>query len=259
MADGTRTKRPRRKPVDPATAAKARQIEEEVRDWYRWGKKALGLSGKDAKDVGQAMQALGVEVGTNPATLRRARQFARVYKSEKHLEALLTLRTPEGLPLGWSHVQELISVEHRAARARLQRLAATEGWTVRRLKAEVQQIHGGKRSEGGRKFAPPGTPEEALRRLSDQGRMWIKLSKQTILLDSYNVIDRISELEPGSRPEHLVRLKELLAVLAEVEEVARMAKTQLGKLERRLGAADGASGSLATGGGSKEIVRRDER
>ena len=56
MADGTRTKRPRRKPVDPATAAKARRIEEEVRAWYRRGQKALGVSGEDAKDVGQAMQ-----------------------------------------------------------------------------------------------------------------------------------------------------------------------------------------------------------
>jgi hypothetical protein len=78
--------------------------------------------------------------------------------------------------------------------------------------------------------------------------MWIKLSKQTVLLDSYSVIDRLSELEPDSRPEHLARLRELLAVLAEVEEVARMAKAQLGKLERRLGAAAGASGPRTTGG-----------
>src|SRR4051812_15982357 len=108
MAEGTRTKRPRRKPVDPATAAKARQIEEEVRAWYRRGQQALGVSGEGAQDVGQAMQTLSAEVGTTPATMRRARQFARVY-TEKQLEDLLTLRTPEGLPLGWSHVQELIA------------------------------------------------------------------------------------------------------------------------------------------------------
>ncbi len=89
--------------------------------------------------------------------------------------------------------------------------------------------------------------------------MWVKLAKQTVLLDSYNVIDRISEMEPGSRPEHLARLRDLLAVLAEVEEVARMAKAQLGKLERRLGAAPGTSGSRAAKGRSREIGRRNER
>ena len=132
MSDGTRTKRPRRKPVDLATAAKADRIIEEVRAWYRRGQQALGLSGEGAQDVGQAMQTLSAEVGTTQATMRRARQFARVYKSEKDLEALLKLRTPEGLPLGWSHVQELISVKDPAERARLQRRAAEGGWRVRR-------------------------------------------------------------------------------------------------------------------------------
>ena len=138
----------------------------------------------------------------------------------------------------------------------MQRRAAKEGWTVRRLKAEVQRLHCGKRSRGGRKFAPPGTPEEALRRLADQGRVWVSLAKQTILLDNFDVIDGLAEVEPGSRAERLIRLRELLAVLAEVEEVARMTKAQVGKLERRLGAAPGASGSRGTGGRSNGTGRR---
>jgi len=200
----------------------------------------------DRRSVALIIKRLVAEAGTNPATLRLARQFACVY-TEKQLEALLKLRTPEGPPLGWSHVQELIAVGSPAERARLQRLAATEGWTVRRLKAEVQRLHGGKRSRGGRKFAPPGTPEEALRRLADQGRLWINLSKQTILLDDFDVIDGLAGAEPDSRAGHLIRLRELLAVLAEVEDVARMTKAQAGKLERRLGAAPGATGSRTTG------------
>jgi len=192
------------------------------------------------------IKRLVAEAGTNPATLRLARQFACVY-TEKQLDALLKLRTPEGLPLGWSHVQELISVEDRAGRSRLQRLAATEGWTVRRLKAKVQRLHGDKRSRGGRKFARPGTPEEVLRRLADQGRIWVNRDKQTILLDNFDVLDGLAGAEPDSRAGHLIRLRELLAVLAEVEGVARMVKVQLGKLERRLGAAPGATGSRTTG------------
>jgi hypothetical protein len=66
MVDGTRTKRPRREPVGPATAAKARQIEEDVRAWYRRGQQALGVSSEGAQDVGQAMQTLSAEVGTTP-------------------------------------------------------------------------------------------------------------------------------------------------------------------------------------------------
>ncbi len=139
MADGTRTRRPRRKPVDPATAARADRIIEEVRAWYRRGQQALGLEG--AQDVGQAMQTLSAEVGTTPATMRRARQFARVY-TEKHLEALLKLRTPKGLPLGWSHVQELISVKAPAERARLRKLAAKDGWTVCKVSQIPDLRHG---------------------------------------------------------------------------------------------------------------------
>ncbi len=58
--------------------------------------------------------------------MRRARQLARVY-TEKQVEALLKLRTPKGLPLGWSHVQELIAVKDKAERAHLQRLAEACG------------------------------------------------------------------------------------------------------------------------------------
>lgn len=246
MANGTRSKRPRSAPVASATAATARQIEEDVRTWYYRGKKAVGLSGAGEKDVGPPLEKLVAEAGTNPATLRRARQFARVY-TEAQLAALLKLRTPDGLPLGWSHVQELISVADPAERARLQRRAAKGGWTVRTLKAEIQRLNGGKRSRGGRKFAPPGTPDEALRRLTDQGRMWSKLAKQTIVFDSFNVMDQIAEMEPGSRPEPLARLKELLAVLAEVEEASQMARARIGKLERRLGAGPRAAGSRTPG------------
>ncbi len=200
MADGTRTKRPQRKPAEPASAVEARRIEEDVRAWYRRGQQALGLSGERAKDVGQAMTRLSEEIGTNPMTLRSARQFAEVYEIEEEVEALLKLRTPEGLPLGWSHVQELISIKSKAERVRTQKVAAKEGWTVRKLKTEVQRLHGGKRSRGGRKFAPPGTPEEALRRLADQGRIWVNLSKQTILLDNFDVLDRLAEGSPVPAP-----------------------------------------------------------
>ena len=72
-----------------------------------------------------------VEIGTNPMTLRRARQFAEVYETGGEVESLLKLRTPEGLPLGWSHVQELISIKAKAERVRMQKRAAKEGWTVR--------------------------------------------------------------------------------------------------------------------------------
>lgn len=257
MTEGTRTEGARRKPVDPATTEEGRRIEEDVRAWYRRGQQVTGLSGEGARDVGRGMQTLAIEAGTNPATLRRARQFARVY-TEKQLDALLKLRTPEGLPLGWSHVQELIAVEDRASRAGLQRRAAGEGWTVRKLKAEVQKIHGGKRSKGGRKFATPGTPEDALRRLADVGRVWIRLTKETVLLDRSRVLDGLSEVEPGAGTEGLTLLKEAMTVLAEVAEVAGMAKAQIGRMERRLGGPSKAAGSKRSTDGAKASNRRDK-
>lgn len=59
--------------------------------------------------------------------MRRARLFARVYKSATNQEALLKLPTPEGLPLGWSHVQGLISVKDTKPSGR-----GCSGWRPRR-------------------------------------------------------------------------------------------------------------------------------
>lgn len=203
------------------------------------------------------MQTLAVEAGTNPATLRRARQFARVY-TEKQLDTLLRLRTSEGLPLSWSHVQELIAVGEAAARAGLQRRAAREGWTVRQLKAEVQKLHGGKRSKGGRKFATQGTPEDALKRLADVGRVWVRLIKETVLLDRFRVLDGLTEVEHAGGTGGLVSLKEAMAVLDEVEEMVGMARAQLVRLERRLGGPPKAAGSRRAGRRAKGSDRRDD-
>jgi len=217
--------------VDPVTAEAAKRVESDVRAWYRRGQQALGLSGERSKGVDQDMQALVAEVGTNPATLRRARQLARVY-TEKQLDVLLKLRTPEGLPLGWSHVQELISIKSKAERVRTQKRAAKEGWTVRRLKAEVQRLEGGKRSEGGRKFALPEAPEERLGRLTELSQTWRHLLDDVVLSDHARLAERIAEARSGGCQDAIqASLREVLGALDKVQTQAGKARKRLRDLE----------------------------
>lgn len=134
--------------------------------------------------------------------------------------------------MGWSHVQELIAVGDRAERMRLQGLAAKEGWTVRELKAKVQQLHGGKRSQGGRKFALPEATEERLGRLAELGRMWLRLLEEVVLSDRTGVGIRLAEAPSGADLEALRgRLEDVLKILDEVRIEAAKAEEQLRKLE----------------------------
>lgn len=257
MSDDTPTKRPRRKPAKPSTAAKAERIEEDVRAWYRRGQQALGLSGEGAKDVGQAMTRLSEEVATNPMTLRRARQFAEVYGTDEEVDALLKLRTPEGLPLRWSHVQELISIKTKADRVRMQKRAAKEGWTVRRLKAEVQRLLGGKRPEGGRKFALPEAAEERLGRLAEQSQTWLHLLDEVVFSDHSGRSDRIAEARSGDdRDELRDHLVKALAALDEVRKEAGEARKVLRGLRATIDTSGPEAAARPPGGGADEAGPR---
>lgn len=98
-------------------------------------------------------------------TLYKLLQLAdRVNKAE--LEQLLKLRTPLGLPLTWSHLITLISLDNRAERMKFAKLAADEPLSSTSLRAIMQTKgdRGNRRPGAGRKpLAKTDTREAALR------------------------------------------------------------------------------------------------
>jgi hypothetical protein len=185
------------------------------------------------------MGGIAGEAGTNVATLRQARRFGEVY-TEEQLEALLKLRTPEGLPLGWSHVQVLISVGSAARRRDLQRKAAAQGWSVRELRAEVYRIQG-RRSLGGRAFGKPRTPEVALERLAQLSRAWLHIHKSYVLLNEHGTFPATPEAASlGVGTELAGRMRRVAGRLVEFQDVARMVAAELERSAKAIDAAQAA-------------------
>ncbi len=173
-----------------------------IRHYHALGMRALGKSDGAGKISPVPIEALAAEAGVKPDTIRKAQDFARIY-SRREMEALTELRDPQGKPLTWCHVRQLLPVTHRAERSDLQRRAAEEGWSVRELRARVQARLGGKQSFGAKTFAKPGTPEDALRRLIELSESWLRYYEEVVDAGDTGLLARPSEMpsgEPGREP-----------------------------------------------------------
>lgn len=95
--------------------------------------------------------------------------------SQEELEELCSLRKPDGLPLGIGHVYQLIQVGGRGERKRLQKDAAKNCWSSRKLKAERMQKRGYKvPTNVGRKQWRPTNLEDALVQIAQHADRWLR-------------------------------------------------------------------------------------
>lgn len=111
-----------------------------IRDFYKIGTEFLKATGGERSPPGIA-EELAENRQYSQVAIYKARQFAEMY-SQEELEELCSLRKPDGLPLGIGHVYQLIQVEGRGERKRLQKDAAKNCWSSRKLKAERMQKRG---------------------------------------------------------------------------------------------------------------------
>ena len=85
---------------------KASEAEAQLRAYH-----ALGLMVRDRVKEGRldadTLQKLSEETGYGADNIRKARVFAARYTAEQ-LDELCKLRTPEGMPLPWRHVRQLL-------------------------------------------------------------------------------------------------------------------------------------------------------
>ncbi len=193
----------RRKPESPVDAATTRVAEGRIsilRSYYQLGERALGRGSGGGRLDPVPIAALAAEAGVQADTIRKAKDFARMY-ARPEMEALTRLRDRRGLPLTWCHVRQLLPLTHRAERCELQSRAAEEGWSVRELRARVQARLGGKQSSGAKTFAKPKTSEDALRRLVELSESWLRYYEEVVDAADTGLLCRLSEM-PSDGPGH---------------------------------------------------------
>lgn len=81
---------------------------------------------------------LASEYDCSPATLYKARSFARQFSKDEFNE-LCELRTHTGGALSWAHVIHCLAIRDKTIRSELMREAAVKGWSPRKLDFQTKQ------------------------------------------------------------------------------------------------------------------------
>ncbi len=155
---------------------------------------------------------------------------------------LCRLRTPEGMPLPWRHVRQLLMLPPGEARVTLQRRAAEGGWSMDEMAAAIPQEVRAKqtRREGGRAFRGPTTIAEGLRQIVQHGDEWLRRHGSKAWAGGAWLGGKAGMAGPGG----------LEARLAEAREAPRKVRESIIELERQLERVDaGAKKERSTGSG----------
>src|SRR4051794_36246836 len=140
---------------------------------------ALGVMVRDRVKEGrldaEMIRKLIEETGHGADNIRKARVFAARYTTGQ-LDELCQLRTPEGMPLAWRHVRQLLMLPPGEERDAVQRKAAEGRWSLEELTAKIPRKVRLKQSrrEGGRAFRGPRTLADGLRRIKRHGDDWLR-------------------------------------------------------------------------------------
>ena len=108
---------------------------------------ALGNKLKGVKSItAEAMRALAKKhpVGKSYSNLRKMRQLAELVPSDANWKTLLSIRmTQSGLPLSWSNVVALVSLNGWDKLLETAKLAAHESWSAAETRQHIQRASGG--------------------------------------------------------------------------------------------------------------------
>ena len=195
-----------------ATAERTKQAIAKLNRYYELGRRAQKLSSSAEETYAKGVIAQVVdESGENKATVNKCRQFAEMY-SPAEFKELCKLRRPDGKPIGWGHVTKLLTVPQvdRKLRTALQRRAANEGWTVRRLNDEIQGNYESESAGMGRKWSLPTSKQQALRQISQRSQQWLRWYEGLEKADEISVDDLPNDVQKQLRAAERV-IKRLAA------------------------------------------------
>jgi len=202
--------------------------------WHRVGKRMLALQPKEDRRYGSnVMELLANYLQPDrewqdkrvPNLLYRTRDFADKY-SWREAQALDKARREKRLTS--LHIVALVSLEDKGLREKLLKQCLAENWSGQRLRREIQNKVGRKRSSGGLSPTPPenSSPGVALRDISILSRRWmtnyevwfvgkraplgsdeIKACNEAMLKDTGAAIQGLTDVRDAVR-EQLKRLRQ---------------------------------------------------
>lgn len=145
-----------------------------IRDFHALGQRVLDATPSDGKRHRGIVEQF-VAPGLSAPAVFKARRFAVLY-SQADVDRLCARQLPDGRRLGVGHVFELLQVPDSSTRLLLEKQAAAEGWSSRRLRTERLLLRGGrgKASHGGRKPKLPGRRQELLQQLEERSQKWVR-------------------------------------------------------------------------------------
>jgi len=147
-----------------AIDAKAKRMADTLRSHHRLGLEAL--------DSDLSTRQFADAHGMTEHTMRKIKSFAREY-SRAELAALCRQRRPNGLPLQWGFIPQLLAISDKDERLAMQKRVIAEGWTAPQLARAVARKN---RTESGhgRPMKEPTTAEAGLEQLMAEAEMWVR-------------------------------------------------------------------------------------
>jgi len=202
---------------------------------------ALGIMVRDRVKEGRldadTVLKLSEETGHGADNIRKARVFAARYTAGQ-LDELCHLRTPEGMPLPWRHVRQLLMLPPGEGRDALQRKAAERGWSLEELVTAIPKRvrREQTRREGGRAFRGPRSLADGLRQIERHGDEWLRRFGSKAWAGEEWLEGKVGAAGPGGLKARLEKAQEALKKVR--ESVAELE----GKLKRvEAGVNDGRS------------------
>ena len=220
---------------------------------------ALGIMVRDRVKEGrldaETIRKLIEETGHGADNIRKARVFAARYTAGQ-LDELCKLRSPEGMPLPWRHVRQLLMLPPGEGRDALQRKAAERGWSLEEVVAAIPKKvrREQTRRKGGRAFRCPMSLADGLRQIERHGEEWLRrFGSRAWAVDDW-LEGKVGAAGPGGLTDRLEKAQEALRKVR--ESVAELE----GKLKRaEAGGKDGRSsgpGAASNGTAGSEKRRR---
>ena len=180
-----------------------------------------------------AVTGLAKALGPSPSVFQKAARFAELYPSSQEVKPL------ERMGMDWTRLSLTFSVADEKARMQLLREAANDGWSIPRVRFEVQERHPSKRRGiGGRPRKKPEAygPVSTLHCLKYLSEGWLGFYEEAWSTVKSRDWNRLVRDCPMSERETLrSRLEDTDGVLEKVAEACGWARQALAGLRRQVG------------------------